>query len=476
MSGRFLIKSRHGTTYYFRRRVPVYARPTIGRAILIRSLQTSNPRLAMMRGRALAAHTDALFLRIAMAKKKGNPDEFRFDYNISIDFGKDGAPASFQISDVSPDDDPERINSHIKAIAESMGSGPPSTSGLTASNPRIRLSEAVEQYYQKSKDRVKPSTLRTYRSKLDHALAYFGSDTDALGIDQVQLTAYFDHVTQTIANPTTQGLYMATVATALNWHRTRAGLPELTTKTQIPRKRTPDSEDRHSFTMEQLQVIFENAMQYRQTNPYKFWISVAPVFLGCRIEELCQVNLKTDLIHDADHDIWYFQFNESADEDGITRKSMKQASSWRRLPIHSALVRHGFVDFLNRQVKAGFSRPFEREWKPDRNESAVGTVLKWSHNASKWGGRELRKLAQGAERGFILTDHTYFHSMRHNFKIALGDAGVSSEISEALSGRRYGGAEAERYEKLKQNHRRLSTEGVEKGLDAIVAILDDVLQ
>ncbi len=474
MSGKFLIKSRHGTTYYFRRRVPAYARLTVGRAILTRSLQTSNPRLAMIRGRALAAHTDALFLQIAMAKKNGNAGEIRFDYNISIDFGKDGAFPSLQISDVSPDDDAARINSHIKAFAESIGSGTPSGSALAPPSPCTRLCDAIESYYQKSQ--AKASTLRTYRSKLNHAMDYFGLDTDVLEIDQVRLTAYFDHVTKTIGNRTTQGLYMSTVATVLNWHRTRAGYPALTTKTQIPRKRTPDSEDRYSFTLEQLQTIFENAKQYRQKNPYKFWISVAPVFLGCRIEELCQVNLKTDLLHDADHDIWYFQFDENADDDGVTRKSMKQIASWRRLPIHSTLVRHGFVDFLLRQVKAGFIRPFEREWTPHQDKSGVGTVLKWSHHASKWGGRELRKLAEVAERGFVLPGQTYFHSMRHNFKMALGDAGISSEISEALSGRRYAGAEAERYEKLKQNHRRLSVEGIEKGLGVLVGILDTVLR
>lgn len=62
--------------------------------------------------------------------------------------------------------------------------------------------------------------------------------------------------------------------------------------------------------------------------------------------------------------------------------------------------------------------------------------------------------------------------MRHMFKRVLGDSGVSSEISEALSGRRYAGADAERYEKLKQNHRRLSTEGIASGLDALVDLLD----
>ncbi len=477
MSGRYLIKSRHGTTYYFRRRVPTDAQAAIGTPLILRSLHTSNPRLAMIRGRALAAYTDALFGYISMAKKNGNTGEIRFDYTIAIELGKDGGPASFVIKDVSPDDDHERINSHIKAFAESTAGKPAATLSNSPQAPASKpLSDAIEHYYAKSKDRLKTSTLRTYRSKLNHAMEYFGKDTPVLSIDQARLTEYCDHVVSSIGNPTTQGLYMSTAATFLSWHRIRAGLPELTTHTLIPRKQTPDSYDRPAFTMEQLRMILENAMQYRKTEPCKFWITIVPVFLGCRVEEICQVDLRADLQHDKEHDIWYFELDEFLDEDGVKRKSIKRKSGWRHIPIHSALIRHGFLKFLDKQRRMGCTRPFEKQWKPDINESNVGAVLKWSHNASKWGGRELKKLAQSPSLGFNrLPDQTYFHSMRHNFKIALGDAGVSSEISEALSGRSFGGADAERYGKLKQNHRRLSVEGIEKGLGVIATLLDKTI-
>jgi hypothetical protein len=56
-----------------------------------------------------------------------------------------------------------------------------------------------------------------------------------------------------------------------------------------------------------------------------------------------------------------------------------------------------------------------------------------------------------------------------------GKAGVSSKISKALSGRRYAGADAEQYDKLKQNHRRLAADGIERGLDALAALLDKAM-
>jgi hypothetical protein len=106
-------------------------------------------------------------------------------------------------------------------------------------------------------------------------------------------------------------------------------------------------------------------------------------------------------------------------------------------------------------------------------KSELGRIVKWSHYVSRWGGQELDSIA--AKKGFDPKPLAYFHSMRHTFKQAMGDAGVSSEISEALAGRRYGGADAERYEKLKHNHRRLFSDGIASGLDTFSEFLDRTL-
>ena len=131
---------------------------------------------------------------------------------------------------------------------------------------------------------------------------------------------------------------MTTVATFLNWYRVRsAGLPPLTTKTLVPKRESPESEDRDGFTLDQLRAVFENANQYRQKRPQKFWASVAPAFLGCRIEELCQIYIKTDLVHDADADIWYLALDGRPDPDGVVRKSMKVVSTWRQHNLNALL-------------------------------------------------------------------------------------------------------------------------------------------
>jgi hypothetical protein len=467
MAGLFLTKSRHGSIYYFRRRVPQAAQQHVGKRVLVQSLETSDRRAAVIRSRALATQTDATFQRIAMAIKSDPSEGFTFNYEMRINFHESGAPSSLHVN-AEPHEE-EAVNSAIRtALAGKRGHG----SMISAPKPQKPFSDAIPEYF--SKSQTKAQTKATYRSKLDHAKKFFGDSKCVLEIDQADFVGYCDHVSATVPNTTSQGHYMTTVATFLNWFRVReAGLPALTTKTLVPKRDSPESDDRDAFTLEQVGMVFENAKRYRLSNPHKFWASIAPAFLGCRIEELCQIHLKTDLVNDAEAGVWYLIFDGRPDPDGVVRKSMKKVSSWRHAPIHASLIQHGFIEFLRSQQQAGFQRPFQKEWKSREVMSALGQIIKWSHYVSGWGGRELNAIA--AREGFNADRLAYFHSMRHTFKRVLGDAGVSSEISEALSGRRYAGADAERYEKLKQNHRRLAVDGIERGLNKLSALLNKAL-
>ncbi len=463
----FLSKSRHGSVFYFRRRVPDDLRRHIGKPYLVKSLHTYERRAAIILARSLAAHTDKIFIKLREMANRASGDELSVDFSLEIELNDLGRPAKITVQAEPHEQD--AVNSALatamSSIASATAAPPPTGISAPAGKPYVA---AFAEYYEKSG--LKPNSKATNRSKLNHAQAYFGESHDVLTIDQKQLVEYADHVRSTIKHETTQGLYIQTVSGFLNWHRIRAGLPELTTRTLIPKRKTPVTSDRDSFTLDQMKVLFENAAQYRDTEPHKYWVTVAVPFLGCRLEELAQVNLETDLVHDAASGIWYFRFDELPDDDGETKKSIKKPTSWRYAPIHSALVRHGFLSYLDAQRNGGATRPFEFAWKPRIVEEEG--IHKWSHYISRWGGRELTSL----DKAGLLSKGKlgYFHSMRHTFAGLLGDAGVPSELIEALSGRRYGGTDQERYEKLKKNHVRLSQQGVEAGLGKLTALLDAV--
>jgi site-specific recombinase XerD len=317
---------------------------------------------------------------------------------------------------------------------------------------------------------IKPNTRRTYRGRLERAQAHFGASQDIRHIEQAELSSFARKLVKETPDPTTAGHHITTLGTFLNWYRTREGWGNpLTTKTLIPKKDTPVTEERHGFTVEQLGVVIKNARRYREKQPYKYWATVAAALTGCRIEELAQINLHTDLKHNSASGVWYFDLNGKADQDGTLRKSLKNKASWRCVPIHSALVNHGLIDYLKEQIKAGYSRPFESGWKPLITDD--GKALKWNHSAVNWSGRELKKLVAAGDIDAHGGKLTYFHSMRHTVSQCLGRAKVTAEIAEALLGHSYADSERERYHKLKSDPDQLSREGVEPGLAVLGALL-----
>lgn len=116
MAGQFLIKSRHGTVYYFRRRVPQAAQYLIGKRVLVQSLETSDRRVAVVRSRALATQTDSFFHRIAMATKSNPSDGFTFNYEMKLGLNELGMPSSLYIK--AEPEEQEAVNSAIRAALE----------------------------------------------------------------------------------------------------------------------------------------------------------------------------------------------------------------------------------------------------------------------------------------------------------------------------------------------------------------------
>lgn len=482
MAGSYLKRSRHGTIYYFRRRVPDDLRSIICRTAITKSLGTESRREATIIGRACAAATDELFKKLRTMRKKksqGEDDCFRIDYGqrVEIDLGIFGK-SSLVFDDVKPEDQPtidssiekttQSIMAMLPALASAHGQIPRTTTAALPPAPiGMPLSEAIPIYLE---GRNKATTRRTYEGRLNHAQAFFGANRDIRQIEQVDLSSYARHALGDIANTETAGFHITTLCGLINWFRIQNGWgPELTTKTLIPKSDKPAAKARDAFTVEQVAVLFDNALRYREKQPCKYWVTVASAFMGGRIEELAQVNLHTDLRKSDKLGIWFLDLNGDPDPDSVTRKSMKNLASWRHAPIHSALVEHGFVDFLVKQREAGYTRPFESQWGPYSSEE--GTALKWSHYITNWGGRELEKLRETESIADPDQKLGYFHSLRHTVTGCMERAGVPEHVADAVVGHAHVGEMRERYGKLKFNPDQLSSDGVEPGLVEIAALL-----
>ncbi|WKJ89072.1 hypothetical protein QZJ86_13680 [Methylomonas montana] len=95
----------------------------------------------------------------------------------------------------------------------------------------------------------------------------------------------------------------------------------------------------------------------------KFWLAMIGLFTGARVNEICQLNPKHDIVKDIDSGVWFFNFTEETEGGEGVEKSHKNESSRRKVPIHPTLTTCGFEDYLHKIQSAGHDRIFN-QWKP----------------------------------------------------------------------------------------------------------------
>ena len=193
-----------------------------------------------------------------------------------------------------------------------------------------------------------------------------------------------------------------------------------------------DAKDaRYPFSGEQLQKLFTSPLftgcksAGRRSEPGdqvirdgKFWIPIIGLYSGMRLGEIVQL-LANDIKEEGG--ISYFDVCRGEDEE----KTIKTASSVRRVPIHPVLIEMGFLAHVDQQRKKG---PKVRVF-PDINPGKDGY---FSAAFSKWFSRYATQVG-------VKTAKTSFHSFRHNFKDALVYAGVGETFAKALMGHADGG-------------------------------------
>ncbi|KWF80075.1 hypothetical protein WL93_24415 [Burkholderia diffusa] len=214
--------------------------------------------------------------------------------------------------------------------------------------------------------------------------------------------------------------YMDQFYTLLRFAYDNEVIPALIPRVSVAVKRTEKA--RISFDTRALNAIFSNPIYTRGERPVRgageagYWIPLLGLYTGARVEELCQL-APDDVYEEAGH--WCAQFVYNAERG----QRVKNLGSIRRIPVHADLIRLGFVKYV--QSRQGTSRLFDL---------AVDRHGKASSSWVKWFGTYLRSVC-----GVTNTRMT-FHSFRHSFKDACRSAGISREVSDALTGHSDGSA------------------------------------
>ena len=183
-------------------------------------------------------------------------------------------------------------------------------------------------------------------------------------------------------------------------------------------------EQRSAYNDDQLGVIFSHKIftdrKYR--HPYMFWVPLLALFTGMRLEEICQLHVEDIRMED---EIWVIDVNDK------NEKKLKTQSSERLVPIHSELIKLGFVEFCLSKKSAGHTIIFN-ELKRERDG--------YSQTVSKWFAR-FRKSCGIEGRGLD------FHSFRHTVADRLKKAGVEEKLAATILGHSAHGITYGRYAK-----------------------------
>ncbi len=186
---------------------------------------------------------------------------------------------------------------------------------------------------------------------------------------------------------------------------------------------------RRPFSPEQLQRIF-NAPIYTgckdDENGYavpgeqrprraRYWVPLIALFSGMRLNEICQLEVSD--IREIEG-VACFRVQAGVSLAG-EEKRVKTTASERIVPIHSELVRFGFLAFVEVQRSRGETSLF--------SEVPLGHLAYRSTTMSRWFARFLESAGAAAPL-------TCFHSYRHNFRDALREARVDRDLALVLGG------------------------------------------
>jgi len=141
--------------------------------------------------------------------------------------------------------------------------------------------------------------------------------------------------------------------------------------------------------------------------PERFWIPLIALFMGLRIDEICQLYVEDIIESDG---IWCIDINDNND------KKLKTSSSKRKIPIHPSLIKIGFMEYVEKMANAKALRLW-LNLKKDRDG--------YSHYFGKWFQRFNRK-------NITQDPRKVFHSFRHAFSDNLKQQGIETKIIDAL--------------------------------------------
>ena len=172
------------------------------------------------------------------------------------------------------------------------------------------------------------------------------------------------------------------------------------------------AEKRKAYSKEQLSRLYaeltENRSGLVKKDDHK-WGTLLAMFTGARLREVAQL-VPSDIR--SDDGIWYIDINADGEN-----KSLKSSAAKRRVPVHSELVKLGFLEWVEGCAKQ------PRMFMSFTHNTKEG----YGRNLGRWFGTFLTKIGM-KEDGLV------FHSLRHTAITRMRQASVELSLVQEIVG------------------------------------------
>ncbi len=436
--------------YYFRMAIPRKIRYKFsGKHEIKRSLRTVNRSIALKLARELAVHAIQLFQDdmnykdLAHCKSFMSRLELKPDGTIieTIETDPEHAEAEAAALKAYRDSLPKVTNLRTQQPTEPPAQQP----SLTV----ILISEAAEKYieYMEITEGCDQKTLDDYKAKLEMLVEAVG-DISVNDITNDTANDYFETIKKIPSNRKKKPQYRGkTIQQLLNMqipkqhqlgtetvnkYMTRAKLliewcikkgyytqqrnpfDGLRLSKKSKRKRKSNKPPRTILTDAEVSRILQK-LPNDKSKPSRKWLPILAMYTGARLEELCQLHTSDIIKEDG---IYCFRITDSEED-----QQLKTPNSIRIVPIHSEIIKKGFLEFVDEQKSLNRERIFH-DLQPDQ-------YGKYSSSYSKHFVRYRRKLG-------IKAHGKCFHSFRHTVVTKLFDNKVEERFTAAIVGHKEG--------------------------------------
>jgi integrase len=181
---------------------------------------------------------------------------------------------------------------------------------------------------------------------------------------------------------------------------------------------TESHEERRQYHLEELRRLFSSELYtggYRpsgQTREALYWSPLIGAFAGPRIEEVAQLRV-SDI--EQIQGTWTFVIAERQ-----AGQHVKNSGSVRRVPVHTELIRCGFLEYVDAQRRTP--------------KASLFPSLRNQNKYEQWAAALSKRYAAYMDRIGLKDGRLDFHSLRYSFKQQCTVCGIISEVRDALAG------------------------------------------